>query len=140
MIFLFTVLKYSLSMMNGILPEFLQISPTQAQFIVRKCENFVKNVRINNMDEDEEDKEEEIDLKDVKRNKSALKEKLSKSSTGYNYIIVIMVLVYIILELYFDVIYVIVNNHQQNLGQYFNIYNATQYNNINQKLISGCIK
>ena len=140
MIFLFTVLKYSLSMMNGILLEFLQISPTQAQFIVRKCENFVKNVRINNMDEDEEDKEEEIDLKDVKRNKSALKEKLSKSSTGYNYIIVIMVLVYIIIELYFDVIYVIVNNHQQNLGQYFNIYNATQYNNINQKLISGCIK
>ena len=127
-------------MMNGILLEFLQISPNQAQFIVKKCENFVKNVRINNMDEDEEDKEEEIDLKDVKRNKSALKEKLSKSSAGYNYIIVIMVLVYIILELYFDVIYIIVNNHQQNLGKYFNIYNATQYNNINQKLVSSCIK
>ena len=140
MIVLFTVLKFSLSMMNGILLEFLQISPNQAQFIVKKCENFVKNVRINNMDEDEEDKEEEIDLKDVKRNKSALKEKLSKSSAGYNYIIVIMVLVYIILELYFDVIYIIVNNHQQNLGKYFNIYNATQYNNINQKLVSSCIK
>lgn len=140
MIFLFSVLKFSLSMMNGILLEFLQISPNQAQIIVRKCENFVKNVRINNMDEDEEDKEEEIDLKDVKRNKSALKDKLSKSSTGYNYIIVIMVFVYIIIELYFDIIYIVVNNHQNNLAQYFSIYNSTHYNNINQKLCSSAVK
>jgi hypothetical protein len=126
--------------MNGILLEFLQITPNQAQFIVRKCENFVKNVRINNMDEDEEDKEEEVDLKDVKRNKSALKEKLSKSSTGYNYIIVTMVFVYIIIELYFAIVYIVVNQHQSNLAQYFSIYNATQYNNINQKLCSSAVK
>lgn len=127
-------------MMNDILLEFLQISPNQAQFIVRKCENFVKNVRINNMDEDEEDKEEEVDLKDVKRNKNALKEKLSKSSQGYNYIIVTMIMVYILIELYFAIIYIIVNIHQTNLGQYFRIYNATQYNNINQKLCSSAVK
>ncbi len=140
MIFLFSVLKFSLSMMNGILLEFLQISPNQAQIIVRKCENFVKNVRINNMDEDDEDKEEDIDLKDVKRNKSALKDKLSKSSSGYNYIIVIMVFVYILIELYFDIIYIVVNSHQGKLAQYFTIYNATQYNNINQKLCSSAVK
>ena len=140
MIFLFSVLKFSLSMMNGILLEFLQISPNQAQFIVRKCENFVKNVRINNMDEDEEDKEEDIDLKDVKRNKSALKEKLSKSSSGYNYIKVMMVFVYITIEVYFVIIYIIVNLHQGRLAQYFSIYNATQYNNINQKLCQCSVK
>ena len=142
MIFLFTVLKFSLSMMNGILLEFLQISPKQAQFIVKKCENFVKNIKINNMDEEEDDDEREDDteLIDLKRNKSAMKEKLSKSSTGYNYIIVSMVLVYLIIELYFDINFIVVMRHQANLALYFSIYNATQFNNINQKLFSSGIK
>ena len=140
MIFLFSVLKFSLSMMNGILLEFLHITPHQDQFIVKNCENFVKNVRMNNMDEDEEDKEEDIDLKDVKRNKSMLKEKLSKSSTGYNYIIIIMIFVYLIMVLYFDIIYIVVLMHQQNLAQYIRTYNSSQYNNIIQKLSTSSIK
>jgi len=44
------------------------------------------------------------------------------------------------IQLYFDISYIIVNQHQTKLNEYFNLYNATQYNNINQKLSSCAIK
>ena len=42
--------------------------------------------------------------------------------------------------MYFDINYYIVNLHQGNLASYFSIYNATHYNNINQKMCSSSVK
>lgn len=126
--------------MNTILLEFLNINQTQAQLIVKRCENFVRGVRNNNMDEDEEEREEEVDIKESKRNKSSIKEKLARSSTGYNYILVLMIIVYISLEVYFDILYIQIDKHKGKIFQFFQIYNETQFNNINQKMIISGIK
>jgi len=127
--------------MNNILIEFLSVSPQEAQLIVKKTESFVKNVRINNLEDEDEDKEDEMEFKDLsKRSTSALKEKVKRNREGYKNIIYILIFVWLILECYFNVFFIMVREHQNNLIKFMTINNSTQNNIVSQRMLSSGMK
>jgi len=134
------VLVHSLSYMNNILIEFVAIKPNDALSISKATENFVKNIRINNLDEEEDLVEEEIDLKDVKRNTNSIQQKLEQNREGYNFIIIIMVLVMLFFELFFDIQFILLRDHENNLKNFMDVYNTTYTNTISQRMLSVGIK
>jgi len=135
------VLIDSLKSMNNILIEFLSVSPQEAQLIVKKTESFVKNVRINNLEDEDEDKEDEMEFKDLsKRSTSALKEKVKRNREGYKNIIYILIFVWLILECYFNVFFIMVREHQNNLIKFMTINNSTQNNIVSQRMLSSGMK
>ncbi len=127
--------------MNNILNEFVNIRPADALSISKTTETFVKNIRINNLDDDEEDLvEEEVDLKDIKRNTSSIQHKMMQSREGYNFIILVMVLVMIFFELFFDIQYILLKNHESNMKNFMTVYNTTYSNTISQRMFSAGLK
>jgi len=127
--------------MNNILIEFLSVSPQEAQLIVKKTESFVKNVRINNLEDEDEDKEDEMEFKDLsKRSTSALKEKVKRNRDCYKNFIYILIFVWLILECYFNVFFIMVREHQNNLIKFMTINNSTQNNIVSQRMLSSGMK
>jgi len=129
--------------MNNILEGFLLISPQESQLIVKRIENFVKNVRINNIEDDDDDleHEEDSDYRELnKRSTSALKEKFRRNREGYTYLIIILVSVWVILESYFVIYFIVLKDYQANLVSFMKINNSTQNNIISQRMLSIGIK
>ena len=97
--------------------EFVSIKPTDAFAISRSAENFVKNIKISNIDDEGDLVEEQIDLKDVKRNAGAIQKKLEKNREGYTFIILAMIIGMIVCELYFDIQFILLKDHQTNMNK-----------------------
>jgi hypothetical protein len=132
---IFVVLTETLDKMNIILIEFLGIKPQEAQVIVKRCEYFVKNIRVSNADDNEDEEKEEEVLK-VTRNNKALKDKLKKSRTGYNFILFLLILLSVVLMLYYIILFLLVSNFKKNTEYFFNVFSRLQKNNLDFKLLS----
>ena len=136
---IYFVLIATLTKMNIILLEFLSIKPQEAQKIIKKCENFIKNVRINNTEDEDEDEKDE-DLQNLKRDNKSLREKLKQSKNGYYFIIFTIVLVVVILMIYYIIMIVLYNNYTAKAKSFINLYNKLDDINIYSNLINSEIK
>ena len=134
------VLINSLSYMNKILIEFVSIKPNDALGISKDTEVFVKNIRNNNLDEEEDLVEEEIDLSNINRTTASIQQKLEKSREGYNFIILVIVLVMVFFELFFDIQFILLKDHGKALNNFMHVYNSTYVNTITQRMFSSGIK
>lgn len=128
----FFIYRRILDMMNksnDILFEFLYIPSSESQQIVKKCDNFVKNIKSNIVNDAEEKEEELYMIKESKKNNNNIfRNKAKKASQAKKTVVFATVIILVLLHLYFDVIFILELNYFDDYDKF--VINFSDLNNL----------
>ena len=132
-IFLFFCLREVIGQMNEILNEFLFIRQNEAYAIVRQCENFLKSIKIDLLDEDDEFNTDQEEVKEKKRSSKYIRSKMRKKNNTNFVIIGIISIVFIALMLYFIIQFFVIDAYNTRSEKFSSVFISVHYflSNIN---------
>ena len=123
-IFLFFFLIEALGQISEILNEFLYIRQVEAFSMIEQCGNYLKNLRINLFEEEDEREDEKEESADKKRGYKSQKIKLRKNVHTNIFIVVYIGIVFVCLILYFLIQYLVIDYYNKNSENYTKVFNS----------------